>query len=184
MSHQSNNKKPRGDQIEILSSSRTMEPRTTTACTIDRDRKTTLQGPREPPPTEITVLIHERGKDGQLVRTGDYLRSSGVVYRAMHLLEEWKFVTARISCAKVTVDIIAIRNDMALLIQVISSKKPLPNAKTIVRDYAAKIESLRSMGTSAQFQKVLMAYSNLCGWKYYEVLPGGLKPAWSLPAVT
>jgi hypothetical protein len=37
------------------------------------------------------------------------------------------------------------------------------------------------MGTSKQFRKVLLAYSASCGWKYYDVLPGGLIPAWDLP---
>jgi hypothetical protein len=39
------------------------------------------------------------------------------------------------------------------------------------------------MGTTRQFRKMIMVYSRLCGWKYYEVLPGGLIPAWALPAL-
>jgi hypothetical protein len=84
-------------------------------------------------------------------------------------------------CSKVPVDIIALRNDMTLLVQVISSKKPIPDAKTLVRDYAGKIDALRRMGSTVQFRKMLMAYSRVCDWKYYEVLPGGLIPAWHLP---
>jgi hypothetical protein len=101
----------------------------------------------------------------------------------MELLHAWKFLPARISSSRVPVDIIAIRGDMALLAQVISSKKPIPDAKALVRDYAARIDALRQMGTSSQFRKIVMATSKLCGWKYYEVLPGGLIPAWSLPGV-
>jgi hypothetical protein len=129
------------------------------------------------------IIVHELNGDGTLPGFDDYLKNRGIVHRAMHLLEEWKFMPARISCSKVPVDIIALRKDMALLIQVISSKKPVPDAKTLVRLYAKKIHALRTMGTTAQFRKMLMAYSKLCGWKYYEVLPGGLIPAWDLPDV-
>ena len=127
------------------------------------------------------IIIHELNDDGSLTGVDEYLKNRGIVHRAMNLLEEWKFLPAWISCSKVPVDIIALRKDMALLIQVISSKKPVPDAKTLVRLYAKKIHALRKMGTTAQFRKMLMAYSKLCGWKYYEVLPGGLIPAWDLP---
>ena len=130
---------------------------------------------------ETTVIIHDLDEDGMFDGVDGYLRNRGVVHRAMHLLEEWKYLPARISSSKVPVDIIAIRKDMTLLVQVISSKKPVPDARTLVRYYAKKIHALRRMGTSAQFRKMLMAWSALCGWKYYEVLPGGLIPAWHLP---
>ncbi len=132
---------------------------------------------------DAMVVLHELGDEGTPGDVDEYLRNRGVVHSAMRLLEEWKFMPARITSSKVPVDIIALRRDMALLIQVISSKKPIPDAKTLVRHYAKKIDALRRMGTTAQFRKVLMAYSKLCGWKYYDVLPGGLIPAWDLPAV-
>jgi hypothetical protein len=120
---------------------------------------------------------------GRVGRIREYLRGSGMVYRAMHLLEEWKYMTARISSAKVPVDIIALRKDVVLLVQVISSRKPLPDAKTVLRHYAVKIGNLRSMGTALQFRKMLLAYSRRCGWKCFDVLPSGLIPAWNVPAV-
>jgi hypothetical protein len=129
------------------------------------------------------IIVHALNDEGTLAGCDDYLKNRGIVHRAMRLLEEWKFMPARISCSKVPVDIIALRKDMALLIQVISAKKPVPDAKTLVRLYAGKIHALRTMGTTAQFRKMLMAYSKLCGWKYYEVLPGGLIPAWDLPDI-
>ena len=134
-------------------------------------------------PDETGVIIHETGCEGRKERMEEYLRGSGVVYRAMHLLEEWKYMTARISSTKVPVDIIALRKDVVLLVQVISSRRPLPDAKTVLRHYAEKIGSLRSMGTAMQFRKMLLAYSRRCGWKYFEVLPSGLIPVWNVPAV-
>jgi hypothetical protein len=135
---------------------------------------------RAPNPPGVMAVTHEKGRKE---RIKEYLRGSGIVYRAMHLLDEWKYMTARISSAKVPVDIIALRKDVVLLVQVISSRKPLPDAKAVLRHYAEKIGNLRSMGTSQQFRKMLLAYSRSCGWKYFEVLPSGLIPAWNVPAV-
>ena len=138
---------------------------------------------RVPNPSGVKAVIHEKRSEGRKERIKEYLRGSGIVYRAMHLLEEWKYMTARISSAKVPVDIIALRKDVVLLVQVISSRKPLPDAKTVLRHYAEKIGNLRRMGTAMQFRKMLLAYSRPCGWKYFEVLPSGLIPAWNVPAV-
>ena len=137
----------------------------------------------ENPPSDSEAIVHETGIEGRKERMEAYLRGSGVVYRAMHLLEEWKYMTARISSTKVPVDIIALRKDVVLLVQVFSSRRPLPDAKTVLRHYAEKVGSLRSMGTAVQFRKMLLAYSRRCGWKYFEVLPSRLIPVWNVPAV-
>nr|WP_321350349.1 hypothetical protein [uncultured Methanoregula sp.] len=142
-----------------------------------RQAQKTTAGP------DTTVIVHERLEDGTTADPDNYLRSRGIVHRAMQLLEEWKFQPARISSSKIPVDIIAIRKEMTLLVQVISSKKPTPDARTLVRHYAGKIRNLMEMGSSARFRKILMAYSTVCGWKYYDVLPGGLIPAWDLPEI-
>jgi hypothetical protein len=133
-------------------------------------------------PGEEGALRETRGK-GRGERIREYLRGSGVVYRAMGLLEEWKYMTARISSGKVPVDIIALRNDVVLLVQVISSRKPLPDAKAVLRHFAGKIQNLRSMGTLFQFRKILMAYSRSGGWMTYDVYPNGLAPARNIAAV-
>jgi hypothetical protein len=105
-------------------------------------------------PAHETVVTDKTEPKGRGERIKEYLRGSGVVYRAMHLLEEWKYMTARISSTKVPVDIIALRKDVVLLVQVISSRRPLPDAKTVLRHYAEKIGSLRSMGTAFQLLRV------------------------------
>lgn len=129
---------------------------------------------------EAVVIVHEQ--KGTVLHHGhnEYHRSSGIVHRAMRMLEEWKYVPARISNSLIPVDIIALRKSEALLIQVINAKTPVPDAKTLVRLYAEKVNYLRMMGTSQQFRKYIMVYSLLSGWKYYEVLQGGLIPAWHL----
>jgi len=144
----------------------------------DESLRTGTRGRIQP---DTTVVIHEQDLGAGIIRAPDqYLANRGIVHRAMHLLEGWKFMTARISSAKVPVDIIALRKDMAMLVQEISSRYPAPNAKILVKRYATKIDDLRRMGTTFQFRKVLVAHSLPCGWKHYDVLPGGLVPAWDL----
>ena len=132
---------------------------------------------------ETTVIIHELEGGKQLQNITEYIRSSGIVHQAMRMLERWKYRPARISCSLLPVDIIAFRNSDALLVQAIYSKGPVPDAKTVESRYTEKMESLRQMGTSRQFRKIVMVYSPKCGWKYYDVLPGGLIPAWNLPEI-
>jgi hypothetical protein len=130
--------------------------------------------------TETTVVIHEKDSRGSISVLDGYLKNRGIVHRAMELLEAWKYLPARITSARIPVDIVALHDDMDMLVQVISSKHPIPDANTLIRNYAKKINALRLMGVARRYRKILMAYSMPCGWKHYDVLPGGLIPAWDL----
>lgn len=130
--------------------------------------------------SETTVIIHEEEGRDSVPALDIYLKNRGIVHRAMELLEAWKYLPARISSARIPVDIIALRDDMDMIVQVISSKHPIPDANTLVRNYAEKIDALRLMGAARRYRKILMAYSMPCGWRHYDVLPGGLIPAWDL----
>jgi|GEM_PF-4027552 hypothetical protein len=168
---------PSGDDVETVTiGSGATSCNRTTPCEPKQALRGTAAG-------ETTVIIHGDGAGEPLENITAYLRSSGIVHRAMGLLADWKFRTARISCSFVPVDIIAFRDKKALLVQAIYSKTPVPDAKTVESRYKEKITSLRQMGTSDQFRKIVMVYSSKCGWKYYEVLPGGLIPAWDLPEI-
>ena len=140
--------------------------------------------PRPADPTlpvgETTILVYEQGGD-TAGAVSAYLRSSGIVHRAMRIFEDWEYLPARISSSRIPVDILAIRKETALLVQVIHSRAPELNAARLTQQYGEKIQHLRTMGTSRQFRKILMAYSPHSGWHYYDVLPGGLIPAWDLP---
>ena len=109
-----------------------------------------------------------------------YYRGKGQVYEAMAILAEWHYQPARISNTAIPVDIIAFKKSQTVLAQVIYSKKPMPDAATLTRYYSKRLDSIRQMGTPDQHRKIVMAYSLITGWKYYDVLPGGLIPAWSL----
>jgi len=129
---------------------------------------------------EPTVIIHEQEGRDSISPVDCYQKNRGIVHRAMELLKAWKYLPARIVSATLPVDIIALRDDMDMLVQVISSKHPILNVKTLYRNYAKKIDSVRLMGVARRYRLILMAYSMPCGWKHYDVLPGGLMPAWDL----
>ena len=111
----------------------------------------------------------------------DYMRSNGIINEAIGKLEGWKFKPSKIVSSSTPVNIIAFRDEKTFLVQVIYSKGAVPDAKTLERVHKEDVGNLRSMGTNSQFRKIVMAFSRKCGWKYYDVLPGGLIPAWDLP---
>ncbi len=140
------------------------------------DRKKSLVTARP----ETTVILHEPEGGDSVPALDIYLKNRGVVQRAMRLLEAWKYLPARIVSAKLPVDIVALHEDMDMLVQVISSKHPIADVKMLYLNYKQKIDALRRMGVARRYRKILMAYSMPCGWKHYDVLPGGLIPAWDL----
>jgi hypothetical protein len=126
------------------------------------------------------VIVNGDPKDQHSTGIPGCSRSSGIVYRAMQMLEQWNYQPARISASPIPVDIIALQKTRVLLVQVIFSRVPVPDAKTLLHLYPEKVTSLRLMGTPAQFRKYIMVFSPKYGWKYYEVLAGGLIPAWHI----
>ena len=67
-----------------------------------------------------------------------------------------------------------------ILAQVVSSKHPMPDVDTLYRNHKVKINSLRLMDVARRYRKIVMSWSMPFGWKHYDVLPGGLIPAWDL----
>jgi hypothetical protein len=108
------------------------------------------------------------------------MKNRGIVHRAMGLLHAWKYLPARIVSARLPVDIIALHQDTDILAQVISSKHPITDVNMLYRNYAKKIDDLRLMDRARRYRKIVMSWSMPSGWKHYDVLPGGLIPAWDL----
>lgn len=171
---------PAGSEAEVPASGEKSETDRMASGAHSRIRTTPRAAAPELPAGETSIIVYEEGGDTSEAVSA-YLRSSGIVHRAMQLLEDWKFQPARISSSRIPVDILAIRNDTVLLVQVISTRTMELNAAILTGQYGKKIQHLREMGTSRQFRKILLAYSAHGGWKYYDVLPGGLIPAWDLP---
>jgi len=173
---------PAGSDGEAIASGAKIETDLILSGATSRIRTTPRAAVPPLPAGETTIIIYEKGGDTSEAVSA-YLRSSGIVHRAMLLFEDWQYQPARISSSKIPVDILAIRKETALLVQVIHCRAPVLNAATLTEQYGKKIQHLREMGTSRQFRKILLAYSANCGWKYYDVLPGGLIPAWDLPDI-
>ena len=130
--------------------------------------------------TETAVIIHEQNSRGSISALDSYLKNRGIVHRAMELLEAWGYNPARIVSAKLPVDIVAIHKDTDILAQVISSRHPITDVNMLYRNYAKKIDDLRLMDIARRYRKIVMSWSMPFGWKHYDVLPGGLIPAWDL----
>jgi hypothetical protein len=156
-----------------------------------KQRRTTGKPRRETPRTEpkrflageetgTTVIVHETDGGDSISALDCYMKNRGIVHRAMDLLHAWKYLPARIVSARLPVDIIALHQDTDILAQVISSKHPITDVNMLYRNYAKKIDSLRLMDRARRYRKIVMSWSMPFGWKHYDVLPGGLIPAWDL----
>jgi hypothetical protein len=130
--------------------------------------------------TGTTVIVHEPEGGDSISALGSYLKNRGIVHRAMELLEGWGYNPARIVSAKLPVDIVAIHKDTDILAQVISSRHPITDVSMLYRSYTKKIDDLRLMDIARRYRKIVMSWSMPLGWKHYDVLPGGLIPAWDL----
>jgi hypothetical protein len=130
--------------------------------------------------TGTTVIVHEPEGGNSISAIDSYLKNRGIVHRAMELLEGWGYNPARIVSAKLPVDIVAIHRDTDILAQVISSRHPITDVSMLYRNYTKKIDDLRLMDIARRYRKIVMSWSMPLGWKHYDVLPGGLIPAWDL----
>jgi len=151
---------------------------------LEHNDQTSAGEPAVCPHSTLPELPKRTASTGDPIRPKEqrkYQRGNGCVFEAMEILAGWNFAPARFSNTAIPVDIIAFRKSRTLLAQVIYSRTSVPDAKTLTRDHRVAIDNLRRMGTDAQFRKIVMVWSFPCGWKYYDVLPGGLIPAWNLP---
>lgn len=130
--------------------------------------------------TDMTVIVHEPQGSDSLSAVDCYLKNRDIVHRAMDLLEAWGYHPARIVSAKIPVDIVAIRKDTDLLAQVVSFRHPMKDVGMLYRSCRKKINALRRMDLGQRYRKIVMSWSMPFGWKHYDVLPGGLIPAWDL----
>jgi hypothetical protein len=76
--------------------------------------------------------------------------------------------------SKIPIDIFAIRPEATLIIEVVRSRKALPDAPTVIRECKKEIDYLREMQSSSQIRKMLWVYSPQCRWRFYDVFPGGI----------
>ncbi|MGB8219291.1 MAG: hypothetical protein WCE46_02775 [Methanoregula sp.] len=76
--------------------------------------------------------------------------------------------------SKIPLDLIGIGPDGALVIEVVRSRRPLPDARTVIVQCRKEIDYLRAMKPSSQFRKMIWLYFPQCRWRFYDVYPGGI----------
>jgi hypothetical protein len=92
----------------------------------------------------------------------------------MRLLRELGYQPAKIAESSVPLSIIGFLKDDPLLVLVISSRKPVPSARRLREDFEDQVRSLCSLAGSVRSRIMIWVYSRPCGWRYYDVYPGGL----------
>ncbi len=137
--------------------------------------------PREAAPAHASVVAGEptitlRTSDGGELTFGPevYTRCNAVIFDAMHILKCLSYLPVLVRKSKIPLDLIGIRPDGALVIEVVRSRTPLPDARTVVARCRKEIDYLREIKPSSQFRKMLWVYSPQCRWRFYDVYPGGI----------
>jgi len=137
--------------------------------------------PRETAPAHAGVVAGEptiilRTSVGGELSFGPevYTRCNAVIFDAMHILECLSYLPVLVRKSAIPLDLIGIGADGALVIEVVRSRRPLPDAPTVVARCRKEIDYLREMKPSSQFRKMLWVYSPQCRWRFYDVFPGGI----------
>jgi hypothetical protein len=128
---------------------------------------------------EPTIVIHEdeEGETGKKRRK--HTPCNPLVYEAMRVLNAHDYIPCRlISETVLPINIVALKKTEVLLILVIRSRKPVPDAGTLRRLYTAKVNYLCALSKPSQYKIMIWVNSPLCGWRYYWVNPGGLGYDW------
>jgi len=141
-------------------------------------RTTPFQGVPAAPagsPSGVPALILRTSTGGELAIGPEYYtRCNAIIIDAMRILECLGYLPVLVRKSKIPLDLIAIRPDGALIIEVVRSRTPLPNAKVVCTQCEKEIGYLREMMPSSQFRKMLWVYSPQCRWRFYDVFPGGI----------
>jgi len=137
--------------------------------------------PRAAAPAQASVVAGEptvilRTSTGGELTFGPeiYTRCNAIILDAMHILECLGFLPVLVRKSKIPLDLIGIGPDGAMVIEVVRSRKPLPDAPTVVARCRKEIDYLRDIKPSSQFRKMIWVYSPQCRWRFYDVFPGGI----------
>ena len=126
------------------------------------------------PGGEPTIIIHET-EGGELRPThARCTKTSPHVHAAMRLLRELGYQPAKIAESSVPLSIIGFLKADPLLVLIISSRKPVPSARRLHEDFEDQVRSLCALAGSVRSRIMIWVYSRPCGWRYYDVYPGGL----------
>jgi len=123
---------------------------------------------------ETTIIFH--AKDGGDIAFGppEYTRCNALICEASRILATWNYLPVIVRKSPVPIDLIGVGTKDALVIEVVRSRKPVPDAATIYEIFPEEVDHLRSLKSSTQFRKMIWVYSPQCRWRFYDVFPGGV----------
>jgi hypothetical protein len=103
-----------------------------------------------------------------------------LVYEAMRVMEEHGYEPGRLmNRSAPLVTIIAMKGAEMLMISVINSRKPVPDAKTLRRMKPEMVDQLCAYAKPGQYKTMIWVNSPLCGRRYYRVDTGGISYDWA-----
>ncbi|HVP97044.1 hypothetical protein [Methanoregula sp.] len=122
-----------------------------------------------------TNLILRTGKGGGLtLGPENYTRCNAIIIDAMRILECLGYQPVLVRKSRIPLDLVGLRADGALIIEVARSRTALPNARQVVLHCRKEMDYLSEMKSSSQVRKMLWVYSPQCRWRFYDVFPGGV----------
>jgi len=130
---------------------------------------------------EPTVIVNEPVEVRTPHQPKRCTRCNPLVYEAMVLLRDYDFLPVRLSEPTIPVNLIGIHKSSSLLILVVRSRKPVPDAATLRRLYPENVGYLCGLADKVQYRIMIWVYSPQCGWRYYLVYPGGLRKDLDFP---
>ena len=122
-----------------------------------------------------TTLIIRTEKEGELtLGPENYTRCNAIIIDSMRILECLGYLPVLVRKSRIPLDLIGLGADGALIIEVVRSRTPLPDAPTVLRQCRKEVDYLREMKSPSQARKMLWVYSPQCRWRFYDVFPGGI----------
>jgi hypothetical protein len=123
---------------------------------------------------ETTIIFHETGGNELAFGPPEYSRSNAIICEATRILESWGYIAATIRKSRIPFDLIAMRPNDTLVIEVVRSRRPVPDAPALCEFFTKEVRYLQSMKISSHYRKMIWVYSPQCRWRFYDVFPGGV----------
>jgi hypothetical protein len=123
---------------------------------------------------ESTLIIRTEKGDELTLGPETYTRCNAIIIDSMRILECLGYLPVLVRKSRIPLDLIGLRADGALIIEVVRSRTPLPDAPTVLRQCRKEVDYLREMKSPSQARKMLWVYSPQCRWRFYDVFPGGI----------
>ena len=126
------------------------------------------------PAGETTIIFHD-DKGGELAfGPPEYSRGSAIIGEASRLLENRHYIPVTVRKSPVPLDLVGFGLKDTLVLEVVRSRKPVPDAATLCVVFRKEVDHLRSLSGSSQLRKMIWVYSPQCRWRFYDVFPGGV----------